>query len=606
MKKFIASLLMLMALCVVAWADAVTFEAAVSSSQVPLDEVLQLTLTVTGANDNLDPVSLPVIDGFTAKYLGPSDSSSYVFVNGKSESHTSRSFIYNLFPNKVGKFEIPAISATIAGHTYATQPIVVEVVSSSSNVQQPSGQVSSQNQAPSLESLKDKIFLAAHVDKKEVYLNEKVPLTIKLLVNDVPVRDIQYPQFEKQGFQTDAFDKPQQSSGIFNGSRYDTVEFKTNIYPNRLGEVTLGPVQLSANLLYKTGSNNPFGSNSGFLGTDVFNSFFDSYASRPIVLTSEPVVLHVLPLPQESRPNDFSGAIGQFDFKVAVSPVQVKAGDPITLKMDITGKGNFKNFQIPVFQAAGFKTYSPQIKDLGNEKTAEEVIIPMSVDVKEVPALRFSYFDIQAKDYKTIVQGPFPIQVAASSPEQEFKAVGFSNLNPAGGVNGNSFSWGKVFHKIFQCAGRIFRSVIFWIGSGLVLAAWVSLIVWRRFQERLKNDPAFARRLKAVSQAKRALIPAGELISKGQTKDFYALISKILRDYLANKWHHSSAALNMDEILSRLKAAECHEARIAELKAILEQADLACFAGAIVDPEKMRTHLAETQDLIVYLERFFR
>ncbi len=183
-----------------------------------------------------------------------------------------------------------------------------------------------QNQAPSAESLKDKILIMVSVDKTEVYLNERIPLTIKLLVNDVPMRDIQYPQFEKTGFMVDDFEKPQQSSQVVNGVRYDTVEFKTNIYPNRLGDLTFGPVQIQGNIIYKTGQNNPFSQDNDFFGTNVFNNFFDSYATRPVTVTSQPILLHVSPLPQDNRPQDFSGAIGQFDFQASVSPLQVKAG----------------------------------------------------------------------------------------------------------------------------------------------------------------------------------------------------------------------------------------------------------------------------------------
>src|SRR5208283_4287363 len=149
MKKCVLCFFMLMAASRMVWADTVSFEATVNSSKISLSEVMQLTLTVTGVKDNLDPISLPVIDGFTAKYLGPSTSVS--IVNGVY--HSERSFIYNLFPNKVGKFQIPAISATISGQTYTTKPIDVEVFENSAQAQA-SGETSGQSQAPSVESLK--------------------------------------------------------------------------------------------------------------------------------------------------------------------------------------------------------------------------------------------------------------------------------------------------------------------------------------------------------------------------------------------------------------------------------------------------------------------
>jgi hypothetical protein len=574
---------MLMAASGIARADAITFEATVNSPRVSLDEVLRLTLTFTGINQSLDPINLPALDGFSAKYLGPSTSVS--IVNG--DYHSERSFIYNLFPNKVGRFQIPAISATIAGQTYTTKPIDVEILGTSD-----------QNQAPSARSLKDKVLVTVLVDKTEVYLNERVPLSIKLFVNDVSMRDIQYPQFNKQGVMIDDFEKPQQSSQVINGIRYDTVEFKTNIYPNRLGDLTFGPVQIQGNVIYKTGQENPFNQDNSLFGSNIFNNLFDSYATRPVTVTSQPILLHVSPLPSEKRPNDFSGAIGQFDFQVHVSPLQLKAGDPLTLKMDVKGSGNFKNLKMPVFQAIGFKSYEPQIKEVGDEKTAEEVIIPTSAGIKEAPALHFSYFDTSIKDYKTITQGPFAIQVMAPGPDQDFKAVGFSDVSREGATP-------KMFNEIYKILRKLCGSIWFWVSLGFIFVAGVTYFLWRRFQDRLENDPAFARRLKAIREARQALIPAGEYISSGgNPKDFYALLSKVLRDYLANKWHQPSAALSVEVILGNLKKAKLDEIRIAQIKSILEQADLVCFAGSSVDSDKMRADLSQIQGLITHLERF--
>ena len=188
-------------------------------------------------------------------------------------------------------------------------------------------------------------------------------------------------------------------------------------------------MQIQGNVLYKTGQNNPFNQDNDFFGADIFNNFFDSYATRPITVTSQPIVLHVSPLPEDNRPDDFTGAIGQFDFQASVSPLQVKAGDPLTLKMDIKGNGNFKSFKMPVFQARDLSPMSLRSRIPGMKKQPKKLLFPTSAGIKEVPALHFSYFDTSLKDYKTITQGPFAIQVTAPSPEQEFKAVGFSDVS---------------------------------------------------------------------------------------------------------------------------------------------------------------------------------
>ena len=136
---------------------------------------------------------------------------------------------------------------------------------------------------------------------------------------------------------------------------------------------------------------------------------------------------------------------------------------------------------------------------------------------------------------------------------------------------------------------KLCGSVWFWVSLGFIFVAGVAYFLWRRFQDRLENDPAFARRLKAVREARQALIPAGEYISSGNPKDFYALLSKVLRDYLANKWHQSSAALSVEAILGNLKKAKIDEVHITQVKTILEQADLVCFAGSSADSAKPPT-----------------
>jgi len=581
-------------------ADTVSLEATVSASQISLDEVLQLTLTVTGVNQDLDPINIPVVDGFSAKYLGPSTSVS--IVNG--DYHSTRSFIYDLFPNKVGHFQIPAITATIAGQSYTTKPIDIEVLQNASQAQASSGGTD-QNQPPSAESLKDKILIQVSVPQTNVYLNEGLPLTVKLLVNSVPVRDIQYPQFDRQGFSVDDFEKPEQSSEIVNGLTYDTVEFKTNIYPNHLGDITIGPIQIQGNVLYKSGDNNsPFSQDSFFGASEIFNNMFD-YQARPITVSSKPIVLHVSALPQTNRPQDFSGAIGQFDFQASVAPLQVKAGDPLTLKMDVEGTGDFRDMKLPEFAADGFKTYAPQIKSTGNHKIAEQVIIPTNPQITQVPALHFSYFDTGLNDYKTITQGPFAIHVTAPNPDEQFKAVGFSDISKEPVVAANQFSWEKTVHNISKLLNKLFHSFWFWLVLGLVVIAMTIYFLWRRFQERLENDPAFARRLRAVKEAFQVLDQAQKYIATAQSKDFYALLSKALREYLANKWHGSAPALSVNEITSRLKTAGCPEDLISQVKSLLEQSDLVCFAGSSVDSSKMQADLAQAQKLIMALEKIF-
>jgi len=398
----------------VGYSQDIYVEAEVSSQKVTLGSTIQFTITIHG-NSNIGPIQLPPIDGFEARYLGPSTRVSYV--NGQQSS--SKSFIYSLLPLREGKFQIPTFEFMISGKVYTIHSVPLEVVASMGGAGSVTG-----DQATSLQ---EKLFVVLKVPKEEVYLNESLPMKVLIFISGLSVRDIQYPDLNNIGFSIGEYTKPQQYQQIVNGMRFTIVEFNTKVYPSRVGDLQLGPAKIAGNLIIPSSrGSSRFGRNNIF-DDDFFNSFFDRHEKRPVVLESKGVNIKVLPLPQEGKPNNFSGAVGQYNFNVSISPNNVKEGDPITLRMTILGKGNLSAIQMPSLSIEdNFKIYDPQIFEKDDIKKSEQVIIPLSEDITEIPVIRFSYFDPQLKIYRTITKGPFPIKVAKLKDEERFKVVGLN------------------------------------------------------------------------------------------------------------------------------------------------------------------------------------
>jgi len=169
------------------FAQDVSVEAEISSRKVVVGSSIQLTITIHGNND-VEPIQLPSIEGFDARYLGPSTRVS--IVNGKYSS--SKSFIYSLRPRKVGQFAIPKINIVVLGKTYSLQSVPIEVVGSLDSV------TPLEPNKPA--NIEDKLFIALKVPKKEVYLNESLPVKILLFVSQLSARDIQFPELNNIGF----------------------------------------------------------------------------------------------------------------------------------------------------------------------------------------------------------------------------------------------------------------------------------------------------------------------------------------------------------------------------------------------------------------------
>ncbi len=553
-----------------AYAAAVSIEATVSSNKISLNEPVQLTLTIAGAKDiDRSALLIPKIDGLDIQPVG-GESTRISIINGAYSSE--KSFAYSLIPTKTGRVQIPVITFKIDGNDYTTKPIELEVVEAAAGNAQAS------------ENVKDRIFMVVSTPKGHVYLGQKIPLSIKLFVNQLPVRNVQFPQFEKNGFTVDSPAQPQQYSQVLNGTKYDVVDFRFNLYPSKSGELTIGPVTIQVSLVYKAQDKQ----SSGIFDDDLFNRFFNAYQERPATVTAEAMKVNVMDVPSDGKPENFSGAVGELKFEAGVSPLQVKVGDPLTLRMKISGNANLKLVQFPQINDPLFKTYEPQIKDEADARLLEQVIVPTSEKIMEVPALSFNYFDAAAGSYKTVIQGPFLVNVLAPLKDQEFKAIGFTNL-PQSSIHVAQIDYiQKYIVEPIKAVVAFLNTPLCWLillGISIIAAL---IFLWSRYRQRLMNDSAFARKVNAYKKAKAGIVQAQGYFNAGQVQEFYGILSKTLNNYLADK------SIVQDKIPVETKAM---------INNILEISDLARFSGSKLEGAQMGNDLAKLESIVAVLEK---
>ncbi len=590
----------LMILSSPAWGGDVSFEALVDRRVVELGSFLQLNLRVENASD-LDPIKLPDLDGFAARYLGPSTRIS--IVNGKTTSAVS--YIYNLYPTRTGTLTIPPFLIVYKNQEYQTQPIEIEVVESGA------GTGAAATQGSSSVGLEDKIFLRLSIPKKEVFVQQKVPVTVRLYVNGLKVRNIQYPEFRHEGFVIEDYQEPGRGSEVINGRSYQYFEFKTQLYPTRSGTLTLGPTKQICEIAFQQASRRS-GGFGGFFDEDFFNNFFDTYDTRPVTIESNALELHVKPLP-EGQPEDFSAAVGRFDFEVQVSPRRVKEGDPVTVRMVVRGDGNLERIKMPAYTESGlpskeFKIYEPDVTIGDGSKYIEQVVIPKKTSVKELPAAAFSYFDVDKAFYRTIVRGPFKIDVEPLGRDEQSRVVGLDGKIPS------SQTWDeKVGHDIlyikrdpgqWQRRGyRLYRQPFFMVAFLAYLGLWAALWKFHGFRQRLRTDQRFARRLLAPRQARRGLAQAQDYLKKGERLAFYDAVFKVLQDYLGNKFHLPPGSINRQSVEQALGRRRLEGAVLDKMEAVLRQCEMVRYASAEADQQGMQQCYEQTREVIDFFER---
>ncbi len=577
------------------------FEVSVDREMVALGQKAQLFLTFYGTQDIPAP-EVKDIDGFQVEYLGPSTMMSVI--NGRVSSSITHKYI--LIPLRVGSFELGPFTFSHSGDTYISGKVRIEAVEEPLR-EEPSGYRETKP------DISDRIFLVLSTDKTEAYISELIPVKIKLYINRLAVRDIQYPMFEQEGFSRPEFKKPKQYREYLSGVRYDVIEFKTQIFGTKTGTFRLGPAKTKCNLVLRRERRRRPVTFDDFFGGGIDDSFFDDFFSHyetyPIDLKSTDIPITILPLPKEGKPEDFQGAVGDYQFILKVDPKEVEVGDPITLKMSIYGKGNFNTVRVPnIVDPNGFKVYEPTMKQEENSKVFEQIIIPETDEVKETPRISFSFFNPGKKIYKRIVQLPKPITVKKAKEAKRPKIVELPTGAPIGPpkeILGRDIIYIKDSIGALRKRGTpLYKMRLFLYIQLLPILLFISVLIVHSRVERLRKDVRYARLLRAPKKARRGIEEARRLFSKRtESGRFYGVVFKTLQGYLGDRLHLPSAGITKQVVYDILKPKGLDEDILKKLEELFEDSDLARYAPSGLGPERMKVALKNLEEVINYFER---
>ncbi|MFH1441964.1 MAG: BatD family protein [Candidatus Omnitrophota bacterium] len=582
-----------------AFAKEINFELSVDRAKVSLREPFYLNLVFNQIQD-LPTLSLPDKDAFSFQYLGPSTNIS--MINGVTTS--SLRHAYRALALKTGTFQIGPLQFEHKGDTYVSNPVTIEVVQGAVNNSSQAG--GSQQKAES-QDISDKAFLVIQAKKNKAYLNEPVPVTIKLYVNRLELRDFEALQVSHEGLFLGEFEKVKQYYDVLGSVRYEVVEFNTYVFGTRLGEFKIGPASIKCNMVVRSRSRRSSGFDD-FFGSSIFDDLLSNSQLYPITLKSTDIPMTIMPLPETNKPKDFSGVIGDFNFDVSIKPAEVKVGDPITLLMLIRGEGNFSTIKSPKLESeAGFKIYDPEIKQEKGQKVFEQVIMPMNENIKEVPAVSFNFFNTQTGEYQNITKGPFPITVLKPEKEEKIKIVEPSKTispPPKEEELGRDIIYIKETPGNFNKKGSfLYKDKLFLWLQIIPLLSYILLFIFHKRSVKLKTDLRYARQLQASGKAKKGVNRAKAFLLKSDTKCFYDSIFQTLQQYLGDKLHLPSKGITISIIDDYLKVKQVPEDILDMLRSIFKDCDMARYAASEFNKGNMQESLKKLEEVIDYFQR---
>jgi len=542
----------------------------------------QFTISWTANSRGGDFEAPDIKDFYVLSGPQTSFSQSTQIINGKLTSSISNKYTYYLQATKEGNFTIAPAKYKVGNKEYLSEAIEIEVVSEDSavsrsrSVDQDAGSGQQTTQRVSSSDLYTRLVL----NRREVFIGQSLVASLKIYsrVNLSGIQEVKYPDFQsflKEDIETPPLRNLEREN--VNGSIYGTgILQQFLLYPQRTGNITIEPAELTVLLQQQSRSNDPF-----------FGDFFSSFSTVPKMIASQPVEIRVKPLPP-GEPDSFDGAVGSFAMTSDISEDTVNVNNAITYRIVLEGQGNLKLISAPeLILPPDIEIYEPKVSsDLrtsasgtSGSRIFEYVLIPRYHGEFTIPSVKYSYFDPATEEYKMLESGSHRV-VALQGDETE------GGTQVYGGVSKENVRFlGKDIRYIITGrpnlrSGRniLLKNSTFLYAFPLILLLFIILIIiWR---ERIKrnSDIARVRNRKAAGLASRRLRQAAECLKRSDTEGFYAELLKAIWGYLGDKYNISLSEMSIDSVKSILEKNKLEPALIERLKEVIGKCEYSRYS----------------------------
>lgn len=578
MRKIVCLWIALLALTVQAYADdKVTFTASAPDA-VAVGDQFRLSYTVN--TQKVKNFRAPSIKGFDV-LMGPSRSYSMQSINGNTTE--TLTFTYILLAQKEGEYTIPGATITANGDQMLSNSVKIKVLPAdkANSSQSGNAQSTSRSSSSGTSISNNDLFITATASKTTAYEQEAILLTYKIytVVDLRGFDNVKLPDFK--GFHSQEVELPNDRRwGLehYKGRNYHSTIYRQFVlFPQQSGKLTIDAARFDASIEKMDAIDDPFEA--------FFNGGAGSIQIKKTLMTPK-LTIDVKPLPA-GKPADFSGGVGEFNISSSINSTKVKTNDAITVKVVISGTGNLKLVGEPEVKfPEDFEVYDPKVDSkfrltnagLSRNKVIEYLAIPRNAGTYKIPAIKFSYFDIKSRSYKTLTTEEYTVQVEKGAGNASQTIANFTNKEDLKVLNEDIRFIKQNDVKLSPKGKYFFGSMGYWlfyIVPGLIFIA--CFLIYRK-QIAANANVAKVRIKKANKVAVKRMKQAGKLLAANEKDAFYDEVLKALWGYISDKLSIPVSQLSKDNIEEELRKYGVAEDLIKEFLNALNSCEFARFA----------------------------
>lgn len=550
----------------------------------------QFRLTYTADSHDVSGFRIGQVPDAFDILTGPhtSTSSSFQMINGKTTQSSSVTYTYILSATKNGTFTIPAATITINGSQVSSSALKIIV----SGQAQSGGAQSGSRQQRRTDEMRDAgtaisgsdLFIRVSANKKKVVEQEPILLTYKVYTL-VDLTQLEGKMPDLKGFHTQEVPLPQQKSFSveqLNGRAYRTVTWSQYVmFPQLTGKLQIPSITFNGIVVQRDRSIDPF---------EAFFNGGSGYIEVKKAINAPGIDIQVEPLP--TRPAGFSGGVGKFSISATLDKTEVKANDPINLRVVVSGVGNMKLIKEPVvgfpkdfdhYDAKQTDKTKLTVNGVEGSMIYDFLAVPRHQGDFDIPPVEFVYYDTASKQYKTVKTEAFHIHV------EKGEGTGNNSVRDFTGQEDVQLLARDIRHiklgSVRQHAADdyFFGSTFYWVAIALLLGSFISLFIVFRQRALSNADIVGSRAGKANKVATKRLKKAAKLMASGLSGEFFDEVLRALWGYVGDKLNIPVTELSRENIQERLSGRKVDDETIKLFIEALDECEFQRYAPG--DPQ---------------------
>ena len=316
-----------------------------------------------------------------------------VYSNGTLTSTREVTYVYDLVASKAGFVTMRDINVDVGTKTLRHPAVTINILKEALEAQD--------------------VFLAAEVPKKSLYLGEgfvvRYFLYTKVQINNPDVK--RYPKLNS--FLKRFLQEPERAERVsVDGQVYVRHQiYAAKLFPEKVGTLKVDPLTLSV-------------AYAASRGNDPFSNFGYNRDFKQKTLNSESLNIEVKPLPENGKPQNFTGLIGKHEFSLDMGQARLIVNEPLEVKLTISGVGALENMEAPVIiKHPGLEEFESngdlKIQDADSATKVFDYTFLAKENLK-LPAqtISMNYYDPDAEKYVSVPLNVSEVVVAGGSAEK--------------------------------------------------------------------------------------------------------------------------------------------------------------------------------------------